>query len=279
MKIRSFVPFTTAAFCLSMQVNVASAAPILPYWGAQTFVSGAAIDNPYFPLTSSATNVFVGEYEEEGETFTESFELSNTGPGKTLLGVATWTQLDRAFEGDLLVEETNDYYAQDTDGNVWYFGEDVTNYVYDDDDMLVSTNDSSSWLAGINDALPGIIMAANPFLDFSYFQEFAVADDALDFATVTGVGLEVTIGIGTFTNVVQILEGSRLDPDFHEFKYYAPGIGLILAEEGLDANFENPTLVVELTAPVPVPAALPLLISGLAGMGFVSRRRRETACA
>ncbi|MFT4581395.1 MAG: hypothetical protein ACI915_000127 [Gammaproteobacteria bacterium] len=175
--------------------------------------------------------------------------------------------------------ETKDYYAQDTAGNVWYFGEDLTDFIYDDDGMLLGTNDSSSWLAGKNDALPGFIMRADPILGFGYLQEFAVADDALDFATIDGVGVEVTIGIGTSTNGVRILEDSLLDPDFREFKHYAPGIGLILAAEDLDENLQNPFLSVELAAPVAVPAALPLLISGLAGLGFVSRRTHEPASA
>ncbi|MFT4562552.1 MAG: hypothetical protein ACI9BW_002298 [Gammaproteobacteria bacterium] len=257
MKTRSTMLFTMVVIGSGLFTSRVTAAPLLSYWGAQTFVPGAVIDNPYCPMTSTGTNVYAGEFKEDGEILTESFEQSNTGPGKTLLGVATWTQLDRAFEGDLLVEETDDYYAQDSDGNVWYFGEDVTNYLYNDNDELIGTNDSSSWLASVNDALPGIIMPADPSVGFSYLQEFAVADNALDFATVSAVGLEVTIGIGTFRNVVRILEGSLLDPDFREFKYYAPGIGLILAEEDLDENLLNPHLSVELAAPVRFRQGLP----------------------
>lgn len=265
-----------AGFTLLATYN-AGAAPLLPYYGTQTFIPGAPIDNPYFPMPPNVVNTYSGSFEDEGEIVTEGFELSNIGPGKTLLGVQTWTQLDRAFEGELLVEETHDYYAQDTDGNVWYFGEDVVNYVYDDDDNLVGTNTSSSWLAGENDALPGIIMLSDAIVGFNYFQEFAVADDALDHATIKSIGNTVTIGLGTFTNVIQILEGSVLEPDFREFKYYAPGIGLILAEEGLDENLMNPELRVELVSSVPVPAALPLFVSALAGAGFLGRRRASLA--
>ncbi|MFT4581396.1 MAG: hypothetical protein ACI915_000128 [Gammaproteobacteria bacterium] len=103
MKIKSIIPFTTAVFCLSLQLNVANAVPALPFYSAHTFISGAAIDNRYFPMTSTGTNVYAGEYVEDGEIFAERFELSNTGAGKTLLGVQTCTQLDRGFEGDLLV--------------------------------------------------------------------------------------------------------------------------------------------------------------------------------
>ena len=60
--------------------------------------------------------------------------------GPKILRVRTTTVLDRAFEDDLLVEQTRDYYAQDTDGNVWYMGEDVKNYEYDDDGKLIDTN-------------------------------------------------------------------------------------------------------------------------------------------
>lgn len=274
MKTRIRISMYMVALGTVILTHAAAAAPILPYYGTQTFVPGAP-DNPYFPMTDALTRIYEGEFEEDGEIIMESFQLTNTGPGKVLLGVQTWTQLDKAFEGDLLVEETMDYYAQDSDGNVWYFGEDVINYVYDDDDMLVSTNPSSSWLAGVNGALPGIIMPADPLVGFSYYQEWAVADDAIDHGTIFSVGENRTIGIGTFANVIRILEGTALEPEVRGFKFFAPGVGLILEHEGLDINFENPELSVELVATVPLPAALPLLMSGIAGMGFIGRRRRN----
>ena len=75
----------------------------------------------------------------------------------------------------------------------------------------------------------------------------------------------LTIGTRESTDVLVMFESSSLDPAFRELKYYSPGVGLIRAEEGVDENFANPTLVHNLVspAPVPLPAAFPLLVAGL----------------
>ncbi|HSJ98569.1 MAG TPA: hypothetical protein VLC53_15955 [Myxococcota bacterium] len=230
---------------------------------------GAPVDNPYFPLLDPRTRVFEG-----GD---ERFELTVLGPGPEILGVRTTTQRDRAFEDGLLVEETFDFFAQDAAGNVWYFGEDVTNYVYDDMGNLVGTNDESTWRAGVNDALPGFIMPADLTIGFNYYQEFAPDDDAIDDATTHAVGLDVPLDIGDFTDVLRVFETNALEPDAREFKYYAPGQGLILVEEGLDPDLENPDLVLSLVEVVPAPRSV-----GLLGVGIVAlwlQRRIPTSRA
>lgn len=256
----------------------AGAAPVLPDFGAATFLPGALVDNPFFPLTGAGTRVYEGEKEDGGEIVTERFELTTLGPGPTILGVGTTILFDRAIEGGLIVEETRDYYAQDTAGNVWYFGEDVTNFIYDGDDNLIETNADSSWIGGVNGALPGFIMPADLSVGFNYYQEFAAADDALDQATTAFVGNLISIGFGDFTDVLQVLETSELDPDAREFKYYAPGIGLIMAEEGLSEAFDDPEITLTLIdiRPIPEPGTLGLLLGGLGVFTLLAARRRRT---
>src|SRR4051794_31047380 len=118
--------------CAALLPWAASADPVLPNFGAAVFTPGAPVNNPYFPLIDPATRVFAGG--------TERFELTNLGPGPTILGVKTTVQRDRAFEDGRLVEDTFDYYAQDTTGNVWYMGEDVTEFIYDSHGKLLETN-------------------------------------------------------------------------------------------------------------------------------------------
>ena len=266
-------------------------AAFLPDFGAATFIPGDPIDNPWFPMLSPAPRVFVAE-ALRGHPVDEGFELTNIGAGPTILGVQTQVQFDQAFEDGLLVEETRDYFAQDSVGNVWYFGEDVTNFIYDEDGNLIDTNNESAWRAGVNDALPGFIMPVDQTVGFNYFQEFAAADDALDQATVFATGLTLTTELGELTNVLQVLETSELDPKARGFKYYAPGLGLVLEEEGLNPNFKHPRLSVGLVGTdgadgaalpltaqavgaeaVPEPAIWAMMIFGFGLVGGTMRRR------
>jgi hypothetical protein len=255
---------------LVLHATLAHAAPLLPVFSAADFVAGAPIDNPYFPLLDFKTRVFEGSGVEDGEVFTERFELTKVGDGPVILGVQTTAQRDRAFEDGVLVEDTFDYYAQDSDGNVWYFGEDVTNYHYDEDGHLIGTDTASSWRAGVNGALPGLIMPVDLALGLNYYQEYAPLDDALDEGTTSALGLTMD----GYTNVLRVLETTVVEPDARGFKYYAPGLGLIREDEGLDADLENPTLVLWL---LDVPEPSTLLLAGIAlSAGFVARRRRRS---
>jgi hypothetical protein len=189
-----------------------------------------------------------------------------------IAGVQTFIQLDREFEDGLLVEETKDYFAQDTLGNVWYLGEDVTKFEYDEDGNLISTTMEGAWRAGVNGADPGFIMPADLTIGFNYFQEHAPNDEAMDQGTTFAFG-----EFGTFQNVLQVFETTELEPDAREFKYYAFGVGLILVEEDLDEELANPELVFELTdiRSVPEPGTAGLMLLGLfVGVSAPVLRRR-----
>ncbi len=251
-------------------ITSTQAMPVLPDFDVDNFDPNAPINNPYFPILDfSNTYVYEGEFEEEGEIVTEGFSLTNINMGPMVLGVQTTTQLDRSYEDGVLVEETHDYYAQDVHGNVWYMGEDVKNFIYDDDGNLIETNNEGAWLAGVNGALPGYIMPVDLTVDFEYFQEFAENDEALDVGRIFATGELISLEIGEFHNVLRTLETNPFfEPDSREFKYYVPGLGLILIEEGLNEALEDPELVVELVdiVTVPEPPSVILLSFGLMGL-------------
>ncbi len=82
---------------------------------------------------------------------------------------------DRVFEDDLLIEDTYDWFAQDDDGIVWYLGEDVTNYEYDDDDILLGTDNEGAWESGVDGAIAGIVMKATLVVNDSYHRSTKTA--------------------------------------------------------------------------------------------------------
>jgi hypothetical protein len=291
-------PLVCLAAALALAASAAAAAPLLPDFSPDAFRPGAAVDNRYFPLRPGDKARFVARGEEDGERFTEtSLTRVLRRPGPLIEGVRATALLDREFEDGLLVERTFDYFAQDRRGNVWYLGEDVTNFRYDDDGNLIGTDHESAWRAGRRGAKPGWIMPARQRLGRSYYQEFARRDDALDAAETFAVLDHLRVRGVDYFDVLQVLETNELEPRAREFKYYAPGVGLIRIEEGLNRRLEDPELVFNrvpdrgvrmaeaarvgatsaVTAPVPLPAPLALLLAGMAGLAGLRLRRPRAA--
>ena len=119
------------------------------------------------------------------------------------------------------VEDTLDYYAQDSSGNVWYFGESVRNYTNGALD-----NTDGSWEAGVDGALPGIVMPAEQTVGHAYRQEY-YAGEAEDLGEIIGIGDHVDVPAGSFDDVVVTRDWNPLEPDVIEQKYYAPGVGVV----------------------------------------------------
>ncbi len=183
--------------------------------GADAFVTG--ITNPY--LMFEPGKIF--RYESETDEGLEVTIDEVTDLQKTVMGVAVTVVHDQVFLNDELIEDTYDWYAQDEDGNVWYFGEDTKTL---EDGQVVSTH--GSWEAGISGE-PGIVMLAEPFVGAQYHQEDAPGI-AEDMGRVKKLDVDVEIEFGTFDGAVQITEWTPLEPGVREYKYYVPGVGLVL---------------------------------------------------
>ncbi len=239
----ALVLIATLAATVAAPLAAQSVDPVLPEFDVANFAAPKA--NPYFPLEQGTSHTLRGTRVDD-PSVVEHGVLTVFGPGPEILGVATTTVLDEAFEGGILVERTFDYYAADNLGNVWYFGEDVTNYRYDDAGKLIGTDDHSAWRAGVNDAKPGISVPGQPQVGLTLFQEHAPADEAMDYAEILAVDLKITGPGGSFKDVMQTYEASTVDPDLREYKYYAPGVGMIRADEELSEAFDNPLIVIEI---------------------------------
>jgi len=180
------------------------------------------VDNPYFPLNSWRTMSYSGVAKEG----TETLVIEVTGQTKVILGVVTTVVLETARLNGSIIEIAENWFAQDRDGNVWYFGESTRDFANG-----VELGTAGSWEAGVGGALPGIVMKANPVAGDTYFQEFAQGV-AEDMATVTSITRTGTAMGRAVSGVLLTKEWSSLEPNSVEHKSYAPGIGLIREEKG-----------------------------------------------
>ncbi|MGH7180325.1 MAG: hypothetical protein ACREJC_23300, partial [Tepidisphaeraceae bacterium] len=156
-------------------VNLVGGQATVPNFAAARFDRSLTINNPYFPVVPGAQYRYLAEIvdEDTGDISTESIIVEMLAQTKTITGVQVRIVRDRVFDEDgRIIEDTFDWYAQDNNGNIWYFGEDVTNYEYDASGNA-TIDKHGSWIAGENGALPGIIMEAKPRVGYAYYQEFA----------------------------------------------------------------------------------------------------------
>jgi len=174
--------------------------------------------NPYYPLTPGTCRI----YEAETEGGTEVIEVCVTDETREILGVNCVVVRDTVTLDEELIEDTFDWFAQDAEGNVWYFGELSMEF---EDGELVGLE--GSWEAGEDGAKPGIVMWANPVVGEVYRQEFFLAE-AEDMGEVLSLDQTVTVPYGRFENCVMTKDFTPIEPDVEENKFYASGVGVVL---------------------------------------------------
>jgi hypothetical protein len=188
--------------------------PVLPTQWA------AAVTNPWFKLVPGTTWEYRGDTSEGTET-TIVEVLPQT---RVVSGVTATVVRDRVSLDGELIEDTFDWYAQDSEGNVWYLGEDSKEI---ENGTVVSTEGSWEW--GVDDALPGIIMWADPadHVGEEYRQEF-YEDVAEDWGKVVALNQSVQVPWGNSTGCIETEDWSGLESGGREHKFYCANIGVVL---------------------------------------------------
>ena len=206
----------TSATPAATPTATASDAGYQPNIDPANFVS--AIDNPYLPFAVGSKWVYEGI--KDGQTQRDVVKV--TSRTKVIAGVTCVAVSDVATHGKRLLEKTEDWYAQDAEGNVWYFGEDTAAY---NKKGKVATREGS-WRSGVDGAEPGIVMPANPEVTYSSRQEW-YPGQAQDMFWIVSLTRKAKVPYGSFKNVLQTLEWTELEPGVIDQKFYVAGIGNI----------------------------------------------------
>lgn len=217
---------TLIAGCGSQPQNEGSRANALPQGSEPRTLDPAdfttKIDNPYWPMTPGSRWVFRETDTHGGE---QRVVVTVTKRTKRIAnGITARVVRDVATEDGRTVEATDDWYAQDSDGNIWYLGEATAEYK---DGKVV--NRRGSFEAGVAGAQAGIAMPARPRPGMSYRQEYlkGVAEDS---GAVVTVGREqVEVPFGFFSGVLMTRDLVPLEPRVQELKFYARGVGPVLS--------------------------------------------------
>ena len=178
------------------------------------------IDNPYWPMpVGRRWQVHVTN--PQGESLQETITVTNQTK-QIADGVTARVVRDIVYDHGKPTEITDDWYAQDKDGNVWYFGEDTATIENGKRDT------SGSFEAGSNGADAGIAMAAHPTVGLTYREEY-YKGHAEDRTKVLALDQQVEAPAGHFTGAILTDDYSPLEPTVSEYKLYARGVGPVVA--------------------------------------------------
>jgi hypothetical protein len=180
----------------------------------------SAITNPYWPMAVGSEWVY-REQDPDGEL---KVVVTVTDQTKRIAnGVEARVVHDVVTRGGEPVEVTDDWYAQDADGTIWYLGEDTAEY---EDGKVVSRE--GSFEAGVDGAEPGVVMPADPEPGLEYRQEY-LKGEAEDYASILGFALQVEVPAGRYDDVLQTQDVNPLGaPQQVENKFFARGVGPLL---------------------------------------------------
>jgi hypothetical protein len=201
-----------------------AASPALPQGSEPVSLDPAEftteITNPYWPMKPGSSWV----YRETDKDEVLRVEVTVTDQTKLIAnGIEARVVHDVVSQDGEPVEVTDDWYAQDSDGNVWYLGEDTAEY---ENGKVVSRE--GSFEAGVDGAQPGIAVPADPEVGLAYRQEY-YAGQAEDKAKVLALDAQASVPFGSFEDVLQTEDTNPLsDPPQVERKFYARDVGPVL---------------------------------------------------
>lgn len=181
----------------------------------------ADIDNPYWPM-KPGTRWTYREIDPGGDDLRVTV-VATSDTRKIANGITARVVRDTVFRGDEIVEDTFDWYAQDDEGAIWYLGEDTAEFEHGE-----ITSREGSFEAGVDGALPGILIPAAPVPGLSYRQEY-YAGQAEDNGEVLSTHAMADAPTGHYTDVLLTWDTDALEPDVAELKFYAPDVGPVLA--------------------------------------------------
>jgi hypothetical protein len=178
------------------------------------------IDNPYWPM-DPGTRWTYRETDQEGARMEVVVTVSDQTE-RIANGVTARIVRDTVTEDGEIVEDTFDWYAQDKGGNIWYLGENTAEF---EKGKLVTKE--GSFEAGVDGALPGIIMPSDPKDGMQYRQEY-YKGKAEDNGEVLSTDEMAQSPFGHFDNALLTKDTISIEPNVLEYKLYAKGIGPVL---------------------------------------------------
>jgi hypothetical protein len=212
--ISALLTASICAACGSASSAGSQAGPPRP-----TFVHG--VRNPWFPLEPGTTFVYTGE--KDGRRGRDVFRV--TRRTKRIDGVTCTEVDDRLYAAGHLAERTKDWYAQDMQGNVWYFGEATAEL----DKSGHVTSREGSWQSGVDGAKAGIFMPAHPTVGQSFRQEY-YKGQAEDHFAVVSLAASVVVSYTASAHALLTKEWTPLEPGVLDHKLYVRGVGEVKEE-------------------------------------------------
>jgi len=137
-------------------------------------------------------------------------------------GIRTRVVEERETVNGELVEISRNFFAIcEQTNSVFYFGEEVEIYK---DGKVVSHQ--GSWRAGSENAKAGLMMPGMVLLGARYYQEMA-PQVAMDRAEIVSDNQFLQTPGARYENCLKTEETTPLEPGVKEYKFYAPGVGLV----------------------------------------------------
>jgi hypothetical protein len=206
-----------AAVCVALSAGVTGACAA-DDWQKDFPIAACALKtsgtNPYFVLQPG--------HQLQLEGGGQKLLITVLDETKVIDGVTTRVVEEREWKKGELHEVARNYFAFcEQTKDVFYFGEEVEFY----ENGKVVRRDGS-WLAGVDGNKAGLMMPGSPKPKMRYYQELA-PKAAMDRAEIISISETCKTPAGTFTGCMKVLEGSALEPLAREYKYHAPGIGLV----------------------------------------------------